>query len=345
MKSSYGDALCQSLKAAPLDALVSRLVLTAIEPAALEASLALAADLEAERAALDRHWPQRLERAGYQVDRAHRQYAAVDPENRLVARTLERGWEEALAAQVRLAADYEQDRRQRAATPSPAECAALRTLAQDVPALWNAATTTQAERQTIVRLLLERVLVEVVDATEQLRVECHWHGGHRTQHRLTRPVARLKTLSTYPELVHRAGELRQAGHGFAVIAEMLNGEGWRPAKRRDTFNAPMVHHLLTRAGVIAPKYRRRAREIERGANEWTIRELAAQIGMPESTLYNWVQQGRLRSRVVQTSVGRAKLVQADAETISALKAIRTTPAPWHRRPPPLAQANSHATDS
>jgi DNA invertase Pin-like site-specific DNA recombinase len=345
MQSSYGDALCQSLKAAPLDALVSRLVLTAIEPAALEASLALAGDLEAERAALDRHWQQRLERAGYQVDRAYRQYAAVDPENRLVARTLERGWEEALATQARLAADYEQDRRRRAATPSPAECAAIRTLAQNVPALWHAAATTQAERQTIVRLLLERVLVAVVDATEQLRVECHWHGGHRTQHRLTRPVARLTTLSTYPELVRRAGELRQAGHGFAVIADMLNGEGWRPAKRRDTFNAPMVHHLLTRAGVIAPKYRRRAREIERGANEWTIRELAAQIGMPEPTLYNWVQQGRLRSRVVQTSVGRAKLVQADVETIIELKAIRTTPAPWHRRPPPITQANGHATDS
>jgi DNA invertase Pin-like site-specific DNA recombinase len=345
MKSSYGDALCQSLKAAPLDALVSRLVLAAIEPAALEASLALAADLEAERAALDRHWQQRLERAGYQVDRAHRQYAAVDPENRLVARTLERGWEEALAAQARLAAEYEQDRRQQAATPSPAECTAIRTLAQDVPALWNAATTAQAERQTIVRLLLERVLVEVVDATEQLRVECHWHGGHRTQHRLTRPVARLKTLSTYPALVHRAAELRQAGHGFAVIAEMLNDEGWRPAKRRDTFNAPMVHHLLTRAGIIAPKYRRRAREIERGADEWTIRELAAQIGMPEPTLYNWVQQGRLRSRVVQTGVGRAKLIQADAGTIIALKAIRATPAPWHRRPPPLTQANCHSTDS
>ena len=74
-------------------------------------------------------------------------------------------------------------------------------------------------------------------------------------------------------------------------------------------------------------------------------KLAAQIGMPEPTLYNWVQQGRLRSRVVQTSVGRAKLVQADAETIIALRAIRTTPAPWHRRPPLLAQANSHATDS
>src|SRR5262245_18231807 len=68
MKVNYGDAFCQSLKAAPLDALMTSLVLQALEPAALEASLALAADLDAERAALDRHWQQRLERARYDVD-------------------------------------------------------------------------------------------------------------------------------------------------------------------------------------------------------------------------------------------------------------------------------------
>ena len=68
-------------------------------PAVIEASVALAENLEAERAALDRHWLQRLERAGYEVERARRQYAAVEPENRLVARTLERAREAALTEQ------------------------------------------------------------------------------------------------------------------------------------------------------------------------------------------------------------------------------------------------------
>jgi hypothetical protein len=57
--------------------------------------------------------------------------------------------------------------------------------------------------QTIVRLLLERILVEVVNGTEQVHVECHWQGGNRTSHRLIRPVRRLDTLSTYEELVVR----------------------------------------------------------------------------------------------------------------------------------------------
>jgi hypothetical protein len=344
MKSTYGDPFCQSLTAAPLDTLITRLVLQALEPAALEASLALAADLDAERAALDLHWQQRLERANYDVERARRQYNVCEPENRLVARSLERAWEQALAEQTRLEADYERIRRERLAAPSAAELSAIRNLAQDLPALWKAETTTQEERQTIVRLLLERVLVEVIHDTEQVRVICHWHGGNRTLHSLMRPVARLTALSTYDSLVAHTAELRRDGHNFAEIAELLNGEGWRPAKRRDTFNAPMVHHLLIKAGAIEPKYRRRKPQIARQPDEWTIRELAEQIGVPVSTLYNWVQRGCLRSRLVKAA-GRTKLVRADAATIAEIKALRATPAPWRRLPLPFTMPINPTTES
>jgi excisionase family DNA binding protein len=87
----------------------------------------------------------------------------------------------------------------------------------------------------------------------------------------------------------------------------------------------MVHHLLIRAGAIEPKYRRRKPQIARQPNEWTIRELAEQTGGPESTLYNWVKKGRLRSRIVKA--GRTILVHADPAAIAELKTIRATPAP------------------
>src|SRR5260370_39648065 len=87
MHSSYDEPFCQSLKAAPVDAQITRLTLEALEPAALETSLAVAADLEAERAALQRQWDQRLERAQYQVDQARRRSASVEPENRRGPRT------------------------------------------------------------------------------------------------------------------------------------------------------------------------------------------------------------------------------------------------------------------
>jgi hypothetical protein len=93
------------------------------------------------------------------------------------------------------------------------------------------------------------MLVEVVGATEKVRVECHWHGGVHTTHELTRPVARVASLSTYAALTGRAAELRREGLECARIAEILNAEGWRPAKRRNAFNAQMIHHLLLKSGA------------------------------------------------------------------------------------------------
>jgi DNA invertase Pin-like site-specific DNA recombinase len=343
--SSYGEPFCQSLKAAPVDAQVTSLILQALEPAALEASLAVAADLQAERAALEQQWRQRLERAQYKVDQARRRYASTEPENRLVARTLERDWEEALAEQVRLAADHERFRRERLQSPSPAELAAIRQLTNDLPALWQAPTTTSEERQTIVRLLLERVLITVVGGSEQVRLECHWHGGNQTAHTLVRPVARVKVLSTYAALIARATELYRAGNGWAAIATILNREAWRPAKRRDTFNPPMVRHLLTAAGVVEPSPRRPRVLPERQPDEWTVRELAAELGVPQPTLYNWVQKGRLRSRFVAAGGGPAKLVTADAAIIAQLKTIRATPPPWRRLPSPVAETDQPTAES
>ena len=343
--SSYGAPFCQSLKSAPVDERVTSIVLQALEPAALEASLALAADLQAERAVLEQQWRHRLERAQYKVNQARRRYASTEPENRLVARTLEREWEEALAEQVRLAADHERFRRERPPSPDPMELAAIRQLTADLPALWQASTTTSEERQTIVRLLLERVLITVLDASEQVRLECHWHGGSKTIHTLIRPVARIKALSTYPALLARAVDLHQVGNGCADIAALLNQEAWRPPKRRDTFTADMVRRLLISAGAIEPGLRRPRTMPERQPDEWTIRELAEQLGVPQPTLYNWVRNGRLPSRSVKAGAGSAKLVTADAVTIANLKTIRATPPPWRRLPFPLVEPNHATLDS
>ncbi len=103
----YGEPICQVTSGAVLDEFVGRRVLEALEPAALEASLAAAEDIEEERRRIDQHWRHRRERAAYEADRAARQYHAVEPENRLVGRELERRWEAALQEQRRVEDDYE----------------------------------------------------------------------------------------------------------------------------------------------------------------------------------------------------------------------------------------------
>jgi len=117
----------------------------------LELSLTATERVEQERAELDRLWQQRRERAVYEVERAARQYHAVEPEHRLVARTLEHAWEEKLVAQRQLEEEYHRFVQHKPRILSEAEREAIGRLATDIPALWAAPTTTAADRKEIIR--------------------------------------------------------------------------------------------------------------------------------------------------------------------------------------------------
>jgi hypothetical protein len=291
----------------------------------------VADDLEAERGRVQTQWQQRLERAHYDAERAARQYQAVEPENRLVARTLEQHWEAALTAEAQVKADYA---RFLSTTPTPlsaAERTRIRQLAADLPTLWSAATTTAAERQAILRLLIERVIVTVIDDSERVNVEVHWAGGQHTHARIARPVARVEQLSNYPALLARVLSLHQDGLTCPAIAQQLNLEHWHPAKRRQTFNGPMVASLLLRQGVSVGASHRQAPWEERNADEWTLNELAWQLQMPPVTLFSWLRKGRLQARQVVRGGQRQWLVWADATELERLRASRAAPRRWARQ--------------
>jgi hypothetical protein len=321
----YGTPVCQSLAGRVLDAHITGLVLQAMKPSALETSLQLAEDLELERAERHQQWKLRLERARYEAERARRQYAAVEPENRLVARTLERQWEEALAAEQRLKTEYERCRDREPIRLTPAEREAVRHLAEDVPALWGAPTTTMADRQELIRLMLERVVVTVVGTTEAVTVECHWAGGTRTRTDLRRPVARLAQLSNYEALLGRVADLHRSGRTRRAIADTLNAEGWHPAKRRPTFTPAMVGSLLGRQGLASRQRLARAERADRHAGELTIPELVLRLDMPEPTVFSWLRRGILRGRQTTVSGHRIWLIEADDAEIARLKELRELP--------------------
>jgi len=326
----YGEDLCQSLAGRPLDDLTSRLVLQALEPAALEISLRVAEDLEAQRAQLLRHWSQRLERARYTVERAFRQYNAVEPENRLVVRTLERQWEEALGAEEELKMEYERFVSKQPACLSAEEREAIRHLAKDIPSLWHASSTTPLDRQTIVRQLIERIIVAVEGETEKVRVEYQWAGGHKSETVLIRPVARLEQLSYHKELLKRVSELHAEEKSTPTIAQILNEEGWRPAKRRETFNREMVQSLLIRQGLRRPEKKRLSDGIVKRSSEWTLRDLAAKLEMPHITLYSWITKGKLKTRRVEKGGQCILLIDADESEIARLKSLRNQQRTWSR---------------
>lgn len=329
MAIDYGQPRCQSLRGDGLDRLVSDLVLRALEPSALEVSLRAAEDIEWERTQLSELWKKRLERAKYESERARRQYNAVEPENRTVARTLERQWEEALVNQEGLADEHTRVMARQAATLTAGDREAIRRLAADIPALWHAPTTANEERQAIVRQLVERVLVTVVGESERVDIEIHWAGGHRTAATLRRPVAHLDQLSDLAGLLARAAELHAGGRRAMDIADALNAEGWRPAKRRDTFTAAMVLELLRRQGLTTPRARAAAASSEPRV-EWSLSELAIELSMPMVTLYSWMRKGILNAKRADAGTPTRWIVRADEAELARLRELRAQPRTWTR---------------
>ena len=326
----YAGDFCQSLAGRPLDELTTKLVFEALKPSALKISLKVAEDIESERRQMKNHWEKKLERARYNVERAFRQYSVVEPENRLVARELERQWEASLVVEEELKIEYERFLSQQPSVLTSEERKSIRELATDIPKLWKDPTTTALERQMIVRQLIERITVTVQGESEKVDVVYRWAGGHETSTLLVRPVGRLEQLSYYNELLDRVAALRKQKKDLRTIARILNEEGWRPAKRRETFNQYMVQSLLSRKGLRVSDKKRTSKNIEKKKNEWTIYEFAYNSGMPNATVYAWIRKGKLEAR--RTCIGRRCfwLIKADKAEISRIQELRKQTQKWSK---------------
>jgi DNA invertase Pin-like site-specific DNA recombinase len=246
MRRKLEGSSCCGLGAAALDELVGEQILRALQPAALELSLKAMQNIDQERHRLHRHWQQRLERATQHAQRAERQYHAVEPENRLVARSLEQRWEEALRAQQALQEEYDRFGQDQPRQLSDNDRARITALAGDIPTLWHAAETTAVERKEIVRLLVERVVVQVRADSERTELEISWRGGLTTRHAIVRAVARYECLGDYAQLLDRIEQLRHDGLTIAQVARQLTKEGYRTPRSRKGYTSTSVRKLLSR---------------------------------------------------------------------------------------------------
>jgi DNA invertase Pin-like site-specific DNA recombinase len=322
--ADYGEPLCQGLSnGTALDELVARQLLAAVEPAALEASLAAVAGVERQRAELTRQWHLRRERSAIAVDRAARQYQACEPENRLVARELERRWEEALKAQRQLDEEYDRFVRGAPAELSDNALSAIRALAADLPAVWSAATTTPADRQRIARLLLERVVVTVGKASERVDVMLHWVGGAVRPHTITRPVTRYSQQSEHPRLVTRLRVLCGGRLNATAIADRLNAEGFCPPKRTNRFTRDMVLRLTAHLGLA--RRQRHGSSAGLGTDEYRPMSLARRLGLSRDTVRRWLRAGWLNLR--RDDDGH-HVIWADAAELRRLRELHDLPRTW-----------------
>lgn len=309
---------CYGLTAQVIDELVSQQVLRALEPAAMELSLQAQADVERERQRLDKHWQQRLTRARYEVELAERRHGAVDPENRLVASTLEKRWEEALTRERQVREEYDRFLSQTPLRLSDEERARIQSLTSEIPALWRAPGTTNADRKQMIRCLVERVVVQVRCDSEFVDATIHWAGGYESHHEIVRPVATYAQLRDFEPLMNRVVELREAGHAAPEIAERLNAEGFYPPKRRGQFTSPVIYQLLKRRALIGNE---RSHDELLGRDEWWLTDLARELEMSHLKLRDWANRGWMHSR--KTPVQGRWILWADDEERIRLRQLLT----------------------
>jgi hypothetical protein len=309
------EQTCFGFKAAPVDDLVTRQVLCALEPAALELSCRALEDVRRERARLDKHWKQRWERARYEAEDAERRYRAVDPENRLVARSLEQRWEETLRAERQVRDDYDRFLREQPPQLSQDERARIAALSTDIPALWHAPDTTHRDRKEIIRHLVEKIVVHVKNDSEYVDVTIHWQGGLISRHEVLRPVRSYEQLRDFDKLMDRITTLRRDGKTTVQIAEALNRDGFITPKWRGAFSSEIVNQLLKRCGLA----NERTYTDPLGPHEWWLTKLADEIPVSAGKLADWARRGWLHSR--RTPAQNLWVLWADEPEVQRLRKL------------------------
>jgi DNA invertase Pin-like site-specific DNA recombinase len=274
---------CRSVKAIVVDELITRRLLEALAPEEIALALAAADEVTDRRARSTRAVELRVERARYEAIRAARAFHACEPENRLVARSLETRWEQKLRELTEAEAELAE---QTKPAPEPSR-EQIERLARDVPALWAADSTSEKDRKRLLRALIADVTITSEPEGRELRVGIRWRSGAAEEHTVQRPKTRQEITRTPSEAVELTRRLAP-DHPNAQIAEQLNAAGLRTGTG-GPFAAEHVQWIRWRHRIPYPTTWAQD-------GEQTVGQIAERLGVSDGTVYAWISTGKLPAR-------------------------------------------------
>jgi DNA invertase Pin-like site-specific DNA recombinase len=278
-----GEEVCQRISGGGIDEAVGQLLVQSVTPLALEVALQVQAEIQARLNDADRLRRQQLQRAQYEADQARLRYMRVDPNNRLVADTLEVQWNEKLRQLTQVKEECEQRHQLDSAALTQEQKAKIMALASEFPRLWQDPHTSDRERKRLARLLLEDVALR--REQQEIRVQVRFKGGATRELRLPFPRSAWALRKTKPEIIAEIDRLLDE-YTEGEIAELLNQKGWR-SSGGNAFTFHIVNHLRWRYRLKT----RYERLHERGY--LTAREIAPIIGSVASRVKYWRHVGVL----------------------------------------------------
>ena len=269
---------CREVKTQIVDELVTARLMKALTAEQIALALAATDEVTERRTRANRALELRVERARYDAIRAERAFHACEPDNRLVARSLETRWE----TKLRELKDAEAELAEHvmpAAEPSREQIEAL---ARDLPALWAANSTSDKDRKRLLRAFINDITITCQPHGDELTVGIRWRSGATERHTIKRPERDHIPPSTF-ELIARLA----ADHSDAEIAAELGAAGMRTPRDRE-FNGPAVKSVRYRYKIPQGPFHR--------DGELRPPQVAKRLAISESTIYDWIRHGRLQAR-------------------------------------------------
>ena len=278
------EPLCQTIPGANIDAAVGRLLVEAVTPMALEASLTVQQQLQSREDETERLRSRHVERARYEADLSRRRFMQVDPENRLVADELESEWNRKLRDLASAQEEYERRRQEEMTALNKEQRERILALATDLPRLWQEPATPDRERKRMVRLLIEDVTLK---KGSEVTAHIRFRGGATTTLTLPRAKNAWELRQTNPDVVAEIDRLLDS-HTEARIAAILNERGFETGTGK-TFSNWTVWRLRTR-------YKLRSRyDRLRTAGMLDKVELGKRLGVSPETIKIWRRAGLLKA--------------------------------------------------
>ncbi|QCX82442.1 Helix-turn-helix domain protein (plasmid) [Streptomyces sp. YIM 121038] len=276
-------ATCRSIRADAVDEPVARLLLSALSPGQIELALAAANEVTVRHSRSHRAAELAVERARFDAQRAERAFNAVEPENRLVARTLESRWEARLVALAEAEAALAQVREARPALP---DRDGLRALAAGLPRLWWADTTKDRDRKRLLRTLISDVTLLPETDRARARIGVRWHTGATDVLDIRRPHTSAqvrKTPAAARELIAQLSPTRSNAEITAELARagLMTGTG-------QCYTVAAVKWVRYTYQIPAPS------PFQDG--EVSVDQAAQILGISANAVYYWLTHGRLSGR-------------------------------------------------
>ena len=280
------EPICQRVVGRDLDLAVGELLVESVTPLALEVTLAVQDELKARAEDVDRLRRQQVERARYDAELAQRRYLRVDPDNRMVADSLEADWNHKLRAHAAAQEDYERQRAAEGLLLDQAKRAEILALATDFPRLWRDPQTLNRDRKRMIRLLLDDVTILRAD---QIVAHVRFRGGATRTLTLPLPLNAAQLRKVDPAVVAEVDRLLDE-HTDAEIVDILNAKGFRPGVA-ERFSLRILY-ILRRTYGLEDRFTRLRR-----LGMFTLQEVCELLGADESTVKIWASAGHVASLV------------------------------------------------